>query len=479
MLVVLSLRPGSALEEHVDRAAFGARVLGELVAPFAWLSARRVRAAEASIEEDAQVQREKSSALLAGERSAAQPTVPWLLSGRGFIHAEVVERRRDNLDELVIQFHPGAALEVGMPVVCGNVYVGRVSAIDRAKGEASVALVTGAGFRVGGIIPSEAGGPIASEASVSIGENAPSAAVSLTAAPSSSSSSSTLVVGGLARSPVGDREALYLAAQVPSLRSIRSGTVSVFEPDEVDVEPYRKLADGFLLGELSRYLVDGVPVLGVRALLDYRSGPYQVVALTRPERVEAGPLASRDPFDESCWVDGAFVLSGDPSFWREGRKLDLGRVHRIGDKAAVSAGGRFLGRVAHAGLFTSEVSLLGDPGLALSALVKVGDSGDEFVLGRLVSLGRDPSDGAVLMRWEAMTSTTAASGIAQRAALFTGSGERDVPPGLFIGTADIPASAGARGSITLRVVVGESAIPVRHVRAWRGRTRDLTRGEVP
>ncbi len=454
-LAALSLRPEERVESAFEWLSVPSRVLGHLVLPLRWMSARSVRAAELRVVEQAPSEREASLALLAAERAFALPTDAALRAGRGLIQAQVVEPD-PALETVVIRFSPEAAVEPGMPVACRDTYVGRVLRLDPVvRGEATVALVTGGSFRVGARVEAAS----ASSESVDASSQKPGAK-----APTTGASSGDLVVGGLAPAPEDDSTGLFLAAHIPSARSIESGSVRVYESDSALVEPYPRLADGYRLGELARYRVNAVPVLALRADIDYASGLSQVVVLCPAGRPTPAPELLQGRFDEENWIDGELVLDGDPSFWRESRKLTKGRAHGVTDRSAIALGARLVGLVTHAGRWTSDIALLGDPGLAISVLAQVqGESGGvrPVALGRMVSVGRDRSDGTLLLRWDAAVSPFDASGEPVDAVLFTGAGERDVPPGLVIGSARLPRQ---RGSVILRVRTPDPVSALRRVR---------------
>lgn len=454
-LVVLSLRPEVRVESAFEWLSVPARVLGELALPLRWLSARSVRAAERRVLEHEELERAGSLALLTAERAWAMPTDPALRAGRGLIQAQVVEPDPAALETIVIRFAPDAQVEPGMPVVCRDTYVGRVSRLEPlVPGEAIVALVTGSAFRVGARVEGATAG---------VGQ---------------------LVVGGLAPRPVDDAIGLYLAAHVPSARSIETGRVFVQETEAAFVEPYQRLADGYRLGQLARYRVNAVPVLALRADIDYASGLSQVVVLCPAGRPTPAPALMQGRFDEQNWIDAEILLDGDPSFWRESRKLAAGHADGVAPRAALALGARLVGLVAQVGQWTSDVQLLGDPGLTLSVLAQVPDGAGgvrPLALGRVVSVGRDRRDGALRLRWDAAVSpfevglgseggeggASAAGGNDEsdgapvEALLFTGSGERDVPPGLLIGSALLPRQ---RGSVILRVRTPDPVSVLRHVR---------------
>lgn len=431
-LAALSLRPEPRVEDAFECLSIPGRVLAHLVLPLRALSAQSVRAAEESVVSRADAEHDASLALLAAERASALPADPALRTGRGLIQAQVVDPD-PALETIVIRFSPEASVEIGMPVVCRDAYVGRIARLDPSvPGEATVALVTGASFRVGARVEG-----------------------------------ADLVVGGISPPPDDDSTELFLAAHVPSDRSIASGAVRVHESESALVETYPRLADGYRLGELTSYRVHGVPVLSVRAALDYASGLSQVVVLCPAGRKTPAPELLQGRFDVENWIASELVLAGDPSFWREGRKLAAGTAHGVSDRSAIALGARLVGLVTRAGRFTSDVALLGDPGLALSVLAEVRDetgASHAIALGRMVAVGRDRSDGTLRLRWDAAVSPFAASSSAGddvEAMLFTGSGERDIPPGLVIGSARLPRR---RGSVVLSVRTPDPVSALRHVR---------------
>jgi hypothetical protein len=186
-------------------------------------------------------------------------------------------------------------------------------------------------------------------------------------------------------------------------------------------------------------------VLGVRPGLDYEGGLFQVVVLVPPASGASQELLlAKDPFDARDWIGAACAPARDPSPWRDGRVLKAGRGAGVRAGAAVRAGARIVGRVLAVHALTSDVGLLGDPGLELSALATVEGRSAPFALGRLVSLGRGRG-GAPRFLWQALvplTVETGEPGEPARARLFTGSGMAGVPRGLYLGDARLPRGPG-------------------------------------
>src|SRR5262249_21147662 len=145
------------------------------------------------------------------------------------------------------------------------------------------------------------------------------------------------------------------------------GEVRVREVERRTEDPYRTLADGFLLGRLEPVGERG-EVLGVRPTFDFDSGPSHVGILCPSEHAPAGLDLARDPFGDAHWIPARFGLAGDASYWRETRILGRGRRQAVEDGAAVVLGGSLLGCVERADLASSRVALLGDPGFEIAAI---------------------------------------------------------------------------------------------------------------
>lgn len=443
-LAALSLRPSSELRANLDLICEPARALRFLGAPLQWLSIAEVRAAERRLSAGEEERRTAARAVLAAAQTGAAPSERTLAQGRGVVHAEVVDHVDGDEDRLIVRFGPESDVEPGMPVVSGDRYVGSIASVDTLRrGEARVDLVTGKEFRVGAEVARREGEPV------------------------------LLVVGGVLPRG-GKEEELLLAAHCPSDPKIDAGEVHVRETGPGAADSFRALADGFLVGSLERVRRGGADLLGVRPSLDLRSGPSHVGILCPSQHAPAGPDLARDPFDDERWMDAAFALPGDASFWRETRVLSAGRTCSIADGAAVAFGASLLGCVERASAATSVVRLLGDPGLEVTALASPAEAPGEgrpvatIPIGRLVSLGRDRSDGSLLLRWTPALRIEDGAGSKDgpqlEVVLYTASGRRSVPPGLRIGRTALPRG---HGPFVLRVRQEATGIPLLRVRVWR------------
>src|SRR5215510_4766788 len=100
----LALRPGTAVERGFELLLLPARFAGELARPFDLFARGSARAAEAALAADAAELAERSRALLSRAQAAALPEDPELRRGRGFLHAQVVERAAATPDVVTLQF---------------------------------------------------------------------------------------------------------------------------------------------------------------------------------------------------------------------------------------------------------------------------------------------------------------------------------------------------------------------------------------
>lgn len=447
-LAVLSLRPVEPVDRLLDVLLAPARVFAELSAPVGWLQGRRARASDPSEAGARAADLRRYAEVERAVLDSAQPADPHRLDGVGWRHAEVVRRERGNLDRIRIRVDGRSGVEPGFPVVSADSYVGVV--VERWGGQGDVPesdelvveLITSATARIG--------------ASVEGGElNGMTVELS------------DLVVGGLA--PIRGRE--YLDVHNPERRGIERGRVVVNDSKEL-AEDLTYLANGFLLGELERVAEDGKEVLGVRPGLDYETGLYQVLVLC-PGDGPVGATARRGSMlEDDGWRRARFFLRSEPSWWREGRKLSLGRIHGVERGAAVASGARFVGRVERAGLTISDVRMVGDPGLAFAALamIRTPDGGESpHVMGRITGGGRD-AEGALRFEWPATIEIPGEGCV--RASVWTGSGEAGVPRGLLVGDAELPCGPGPHiirihqpqgaqepGSLRVRVARGGEPVP--------------------
>ena len=436
VLIALSLHPAASVESILARLFAPTRFVAELARPLWWFGARDVRAAEQAGTSEFEHDVARSREMLIAAARGALPSDPALTQGRALLSAYVIARLDKKKDELVLRFPADAGVAVGMPVVCGDVYVGRISSLDAEHpGEGTASLVTTANFRVG--------------AEVDDGQR-----------------QSAFVVGGLMRKSHGEERGLQLLAQFPSNRAITSGIVRVREDA---ASPEARLADGYRLGRLVAHGVRGLNVLTVDAAIDYEWGLNHVAIVCPPQMSTAGPVLAVDPFDETAWIDARALLAGDASIERRTRKLSIGTRSGVRDGAAIGIGARFVGRVIDVSAWSSNASLFGDPGVAVSALAAVEGVAAPVALGRIVSLGVDSDDGSVLVRWKPIGALREENGAPRRAELWTAAGERDVPPGLSIGTTLLPCG---EGPFTLRVHAAVDAQRLLHLRVWHGRASE-------
>ncbi len=436
--VLLSLRPVGAVE----------RGLGVLTAPFsalakitwplsAWSS--KVSAGDVTESEAVAVgmaQRELSERFLTELYASALPEQLHLLEGRRRIPAAVVARPTKDRDVLVLEPWVYEGLEVGLPVVQRDAYVGRIQAIDTSSDppRVLVELITGAETFVGA-------------------EVLPPPKVLVLGRPQDRI---PLVVGGLAvESGAASRRdrRTWLAAHNPARRTgwfvdrPLGGEVVVRELD-ISGDRFGALADGYRLGSIEAGMRD--EQWRVDPVLDFLEGLFHVVILAPDDGGQSSvPPAPEHPLLERSWVRALAYTPGDPSPWRETLVVDVGATSGLKPGAACVRGARLVGRLESVGPASSKVSGLGDPGLVVSAAGLLLDHPElpPRVLGRLVSLGRDRETGAVRMRWRAVVPLEAVGGATElRVALFTGSGQPGLPAGLWIGEAWIPTGRSGDGT---------------------------------
>jgi cell shape-determining protein MreC len=420
VLAWISLRPDPRLEGALDLALSPTRVLAELTVPVRWLARKQVRAAERRLQGLQEAEHQASQALYEAERRMALPTRPELLSGRSFVHARVVGRPRDNLDRLLVQLQPGSGrvVQTGMPVVHGDVYVGRVACVTPDRDQAAVDLVTGRDFFVGARLESLTEG-------------------------SSPTRPVRMVVGGLTDE---GGEAYALALHNPETSQELQGVVRVEEGDSAP-ELWADQARDFVLGSLAGRNES----YWVRPGLDYLHGLFHVVIACPAGEAPVASEPEPDVLEDGHWTGVSVLGHGQPSSLREAIVIDAGSWKGVQDQAAVVFAARLVGRVRQVGRFSSRVSLIGDRGFRVPVLARVNGEEAPRVLGQLVSLGRDPSDGAVMLRWTPVQpiGTDQPGPEALPAQLFTGAGALGVPRGLAIGDTLLPRGPGPH---VLRVV---------------------------
>jgi len=409
-LLYLALRPIAAVERALDVLLAPLGVVAQLGAPFTLVEARGVAAAERELARSAQREAAEGAETLERLAARALPRDPELLRRRHFLPAEVVDRPAK--DECWLVVRRLVAIERGAPVVCGDVYAGRVLEVrPGSETLARVQLVTAASFRVGAEVRGEE--PV------------------------------YLTVGGV-RAPRRGSEprVVRLAVHQPSSDAGVGALVRVHElfPDADDSGG---LAEGFRLGELRR--ADEREPPWVEPELDYLDGLFQL-AIVVPETTDALDTRAAPALEDGQWLAAHALTAGDPAPWRSTLKIGLGRAQGLSAGAAVTgAGAHLVGRVIHAGVTTSDVALLADPGLMLTAVARLEGQEEPRILGRLVALGRG-ARGTIRMRWYVRVplelAAAGASGTVH-ARLFTGSGDAGLPAGLLLGDAELPAAVHA------------------------------------
>ena len=430
-LAILSVRPVGIVEQGLDLALLPVRLLSEAARPVGLLRMRSVRAAEGLLAERVLEDFERRQELFRAGEVAALPD-PEVFTERRFVLAEVIDRDPDRVDRVTVDLESGTAQGIveGLPVVCGEAYVGRIESVDYGLGQAHVALITGRDTFVGAMIdPDQDRGGFATEAV-------------------------QFVVGGVTERNLPSDEELEAGARKPSgsdyLLAVHNPSVRDFTPGRVVVNegpgsigPYDWLANGFLLGRpVENGRGERRKSFGVEPLLDYRTGLFQLVVVCPPEVAREPEILPVDVLmDPEAWSSVAVTSSGDPAPWREGLKLGSGWWDGVRAGAAVVSGSYLVGRVEHAGVLWADVAMLGDPGFRVPALARIEGSEEPLVLGSLISLGRDgPSAERVRFVWNARAPRIVDAPV--RVEIFTGSGELRVPRGLLLGTAELPAGEG-------------------------------------
>jgi len=443
VLIALSLHPVASVEAVVDGVFTPSRVLAELGRPFTWIGAGDVRAATEAGLAAAAAERETSRALLLSSQAAAMPRDESLVRHRALISAHVIDRPERQRDVLILRFPPDAGVAPGMPVVHGDVFVGRVRALDpRHPGECTAELVTSKEFRVGAVVVD-------------------------------GDKSSNLIVGGILGKVKGappHAAALRLLVHYPDDRTRTRGEVRVIEGAST---PDARLADGFRLGTLETVVVRGVSIPVVKPEIDYEFGLDHVAIVGPPQMATAGPVLALDPFEETAWLDARIVVSGDASPTRDTRKLAIVAADGVRAGAALAVGARFVGRLESVHVTYSDARLVSDPGLSFHALAHVDGQSRPIVLGRLVSRGAN-SDGSVDFELSRAALNVLKPGLDVPAQVWTAGGEPDVPPGLLVGRTTLRRAAdddknAARGDVgILRVELAQDGARLARVLVWRG-----------
>jgi cell shape-determining protein MreC len=418
---LLAVRPVPAVDRAVEELLAPLRVATRPFGPLASLGggevaarSREVRAAAAasyglSIAEDLLL--------------ASRPTDDALLQGRRLVPARVLERRAGHRDELVLEPWTVDGLAVGLPVVVGNEYLGRVVALDRARGQVTAKLVTARDLFVGArLVPSEPDGrePV------------------------------RFVVGGVVLGPRpldGGEAPVRLAAHHPSHPDRDLDGDLVVDELLPELDAYHALSRGFGLGRLLRGASEGDWQVVPR--VDFLHGIYQVMVVMPASAPPVEPPPH--PIADARWVRARPSSAGDPSPWRASLALALEDGAAVPVGAAVVREARLLGRVVSATRFGADAALLGDAGLSLPVAGVPLDVPGALprVLGRIVALGRDPDTGALRFHLRDALPLEVEGlpvGTRVRMRLVTGAGEVGLPAGLLVGDTElVTGTSGGRG----------------------------------
>jgi len=309
-LVGASIWPSAAVDRLFAVALAPLRPVAELASPLALLRAPEVRAAQRDALAAWHEEAAAGERLLAAQARIATPSDPALVAGRRLVHAEVVGRSPGESDLLQARVRDVRGIEVGLPVVHGTVFVGRVRRVGPAAqldaDRIEIELVTSKTFRVGARVRDEVTGRDVD-----------------------------LIVGGLDKSSA-------LAVQSPSDRGL-SGGVARINARLGELDPDLRLAQNYLLGRVER--VEDEEHWSVGCELDYRDGLFHLVVLAHPDPA----LASDEPMPQALadqgWRPARALSHGDPSAWRETLRVGVGSLRGAERGAALAFGARIVGRL--------------------------------------------------------------------------------------------------------------------------------------
>jgi cell shape-determining protein MreC len=409
----LSLRPARVLAPAFESGFSPLRFCADLAAPLLVACGGGMHA-DASDARRTLIEGVKSTDVRRALARAAEPTEPALRAGRHLVPGEVLQRSRDKRDVLTVRV-PGEAIgiECGDPVVCGNVYVGRVCAIDNfAQGRISVEMVTDPLHGAGAVAIAATGVPLA-----------------------------RLVIGGLyARSsaraaPAASRR---LALALSSTSELVDGAAVRMFAGGPELHEHEALVDGFRLGRLC---AEGDGLWSIETELDYEGGLSQVCILLSEHTPRGEEGVPEHALADGRWIAARALSFGDPGGVRSGFLVSVGASDGIESGAVVWSRGALVGRVESVSRWYARVRRLDDPGCSVLAVASVADGAEPIVLGRLVSRGAS-AGGGVSLRW--MYPRVLESGAREflEADLYTGSGELGLPSGLALGRAALPTRGG-------------------------------------
>lgn len=461
---LLALRPFGSTDQLADLVTLPSRAAAPLGSPASLMT--ELRAPKASGADAKQLVDEANFSEqleLAVLWSAWPADLGLLREDVAPVAGEVDARLGRKKDTIKVRVADPDRVELGQPVVAGDVYIGRVSRIPfreplddpeplerlmRAlrlstpplappQDAVHVALVTGNDQRVGGLVEE--------------GEEGLSYA---------------LVVGGVTGGP---DDSTWLAIHAPERRSMSQGVVKVSEPLGLD-DSFEALGEGFRIGVLRRDEVersDGSgtqEILGIQPFIDFEEGINQVLVLAPSEGDEPvdheelrDELRVKRVLEDGGWGGAKLLVNGDAVPWRATLRVDRGTRDGLEVGAALVEGVRLAGRVSDPGATTSAVASVFDPGFSVNVLAQSvlarseDDRSPPLAMGKLTSEGR-AGDGSLLLRWDPDRGTAwrrwaegaSKSGEARdvEVILWTGSGMKQVPRGLRIGRVTLPSGGG-------------------------------------
>jgi hypothetical protein len=450
VLIALSIRPIGTADRALNIAFSPSRLVATLTAPLAWIRSSHHAEVNAALQATQEEDESKGLAILDELMIEAMPFQSALRRGRSFVPGQVSFRDKGSKDSLYLAVDDVTGIEIGYPVVHGDAYVGRVGKVEPRKSRLRVDLVTGSDFFVGATVVDFD----QMKARNGVGQ-----------------STLDLIVGGLDRNLGGPG---YLAVHNPSVREFRSGLVVVKEPDLfADASTY--LADGYLLGSLTRLLGDEGP-WSVEPLRNFDSGLFHLVVVLPEATVRKASIAAPTALRDGNWQQVKLLSRGEPEAGRSGIVIGAGSLHGVSPGAAVIASARLLGRVdtrRAGGPLTARVHLLDEPGLRVHAVAQIDEGehrGEVHVLGELISLGPIPgAEPGIAFQWDASIRLDGRLNVVPdetkdetkdetedkstwlAATLYTGTGLVGLPGGLYLGRARLPLSVA-----THRIVLTDS-----------------------
>jgi cell shape-determining protein MreC len=404
-LLALSLRPVAPIERAAEWLSVPMRLVSALAAPL-----NLSRTAQAGSEED-QALAQSARQLLQREQASVVPADPSLVQERNLIHAEIVDRGAAGEDRLIVRHAAAAPVQVGLPVVAGSAYVGRVIEVGRAgtvllPGEARIELITREDARV-----------------------------------EARTQNAVLILGGLCSQSRDGARARQLAVHAQQGELVPGETVRVGE--RVDpMSGAAVLANGYTIGTLVPRPHGGREGWSVAPVIDYRGGLGQVLILAPQNTASAADLLVHDPLERAGWFSARLALAATPCFWRETRRLHAGTRQGLSSGACVAARGHYLGRLEQTEWLVSDVRLLEDPGSSVLVLADFGGEDAPLHLGLLHTRSFDRATGRLELEWQAGVEALRQVALRRnrRVDLYTGSGDRWVPAGLRIGSTELSAS---------------------------------------